>query len=159
MRRQKSYFKQEQNAPAPLVWSTRRRARFGEVDAMAVMWHGHYAVLFEEASTELRRRCGLGYGDFFATNIMAPIVQLHVDYHQPLLLDELATVKVSMIWSEAARLNLEYEVVKEDGTLAATGYTVQLFVEAETGLPCFTMPAMLERTRQKWRSGELGIRE
>ena len=120
---------------------------------MAVMWHGHYAVLFEEASTELRRRCGLGYGDFFEARILAPIVQLHVDYHQPLLLDELATVKASMIWSEAARLNIEYEIIKEDGTLAATGYTVQLFAEAESGLPCFTLPALLEQSREKWRNG------
>jgi acyl-CoA thioester hydrolase len=157
MRRKKIYFQRVENDPPPLVYSMQRRARFGEVDAMAVMWHGHYAVLFEEASTELRRRCGLGYGDFFEARIMAPIAQLHVDYHQPLQLDELATVKASMIWSEAARLNIEFEVVKENGTVAATGYTVQLFAETDTGLPCFTIPAMLEKTRQKWSNGEILI--
>lgn len=154
MRRKKTYFKRDENHPAPLVYSMQHRARFGEVDAMAVMWHGHYAVLFEEASTELRRRCGLGYTDFFEARIMAPIAQLHVDYHQPLLLDELATIKASMVWSEAARLNIEFEVVKENGTVAATGYTVQLFAEADTGLPCFTLPAMLEKTREQWIGGE-----
>ena len=71
MRRKKNYFQRLENDPAPLVYSMQRSARFGEVDAMAVMWHGHYAVLFEEASTELRRRCGLGYTDFFAARIMA----------------------------------------------------------------------------------------
>lgn len=155
MRRKKTYFKQEEGSPAPLVHCVKHRARFGEVDAMAVMWHGHYAVLFEEVSTELRRRCGLGYGDFFEARILAPIAQLHVDYHQPLLLDELATVKASMIWSDAARLNIEYEIMKEDGTLAATGYTVQLFAEAESGLPCFTLPAILEQSREQWRKGAI----
>ena len=156
MRRKKTYFKPEEGAPPPIVHTMQRRARFGEVDAMAVMWHGHYAVLFEEVSTELRRRCGLGYGDFFEAGVRAPIVQLHVDYHQPLLLDELATVKASMVWSEAARLNIEFEVVKEDGTIAATGYTVQLFAEAESGLPCLTLPKMLETCQARWRNGEFG---
>ncbi|MDH3982161.1 MAG: hypothetical protein OES84_04590, partial [Kiritimatiellaceae bacterium] len=72
MRRKKKYFKRESNVPAPLEFSFQRRARFGEVDAMAVMWHGHYATLFEEASTELRRMCGLGYEDFFSAEVFAP---------------------------------------------------------------------------------------
>lgn len=155
MRRRKNYFPRMEGGPTPLTCKVRHRARFGEVDAMAVVWHGHYAVLFEEASTELRRRCGLGYGDFFAAGIRAPIAQLHVDYHQPLFLDELATVKASMIWTEAARLNIEYEITREDGTLAATGYTVQLFAEAESGLPCFTMPPLLAACQARWRNGEL----
>ncbi len=122
---------------------------------MAVVWHGHYAVLFEEASTELRRRCELGYGDFFEAGVRAPIAQLHIDYHQPLFLDELVTVQASMIWTEAARLNIEYEVLREDGTLAATGYTVQLFAEAESGLPCFTLPPLLAEFQRRWRNGAI----
>ena len=154
MRRKKTYFQRLEGAPAPLVYSLQRRVRFGEVDAMAVTWHGHYAVLFEEASTELRRLCGLTYEAFWEAGVRAPVVQLHVDYHQPLLLDELATVKASMIWTDAARLNVEYEVIKEDGTLAATGYTVQLFSLADTGEPCFTLPPLLEECQEKWRRGE-----
>jgi len=156
MRRKKKYFKREAGVPKPLVYSFQRRARFGEVDAMAVMWHGHYATLFEEASTELRRMSGLGYEDFFTAGVYAPIVQLHVDYFSSLLLDELFTVTATMLWAEAARINIEYEITKEDGTLAATGYTTQLFSSAETGEPCFTLPPLLEKQQQRWRDGELG---
>lgn len=154
MRRKKTYFQRLEDSPAPLVHVLRHRMRFGEVDAMAVAWHGHYAVLFEEASTELRRLCGLTYEAFWEAGVRAPVVQLHVDYHQPLLLDELATVKASMIWTDAARLNVEYEVIKEDGTLAATGYTVQLFSMADSGEPCFTLPPLLEACQEKWRNGD-----
>ena len=156
MRRTKKYFKREAGVPAPLVYSFQRRARFGEVDAMAVMWHGHYATLFEEVSTELRRMSGLGYDDFFTAGIYAPIVQFHVDYYSSLLLDELFTVKATMLWTEAARINIEYEITKEDGTLAATGYTTQLFSSAETAEPCFTLPPLLEKQQQRWLAGEFG---
>ncbi|MEN7972734.1 MAG: acyl-CoA thioesterase [Verrucomicrobiota bacterium] len=156
MRRKKTYFKREPNVPAPLVYTHRRRARFGEVDAMAVMWHGHYAVLFEEASSELRRLSGLGYEDFYEAGVYAPIVQLHVDYFQSLVLDEMITVKASMFWTDAARINIEYEVLKEDGSLAATGYTVQLFSSATTGEACFALPSLLEKQQELWKAGKLG---
>jgi acyl-CoA thioester hydrolase len=156
MRRNKTYFKREPGEPEPLRYSFQRRARFGEVDAMAVMWHGHYATLFEEASTELRRKSGLGYEDFFTAKVYAPIVQLHVDYFKSLTLDELFTVTARMFWTEAARINIEYEITKLDGSLAATGYTVQLFSSAVTGEPCFTMPPLLEKQQKLWLKGELG---
>ncbi len=156
MRRKKIYFKREPNVPAPLVYTHSRRARFGEVDAMAVVWHGHYAVLFEEASTELRRMSGLGYEDFFNAGVYAPIVQLHVDYFRSLELDEMFTVKASMLWTDAARINIEYKITKEDGSLAATGYTVQLFSSAATGEPRFAVPPLLEKQQMLWKAGTLG---
>lgn len=155
MRRKKRYFKRDPG-PEPLEFLFQRHARFGEVDAMAVMWHGHYATLFEEASTELRRMSGLGYEDFFEAQVYAPIVQLHVDYYQSLLLDELFTVKARMLWTEAARINIEYEVLKADGSIAATGYTVQLFSSAKTGEACFTLPTLLEKQHVLWKEGKLG---
>jgi acyl-CoA thioester hydrolase len=159
MRRRKAYFLREEADPKPLICQTQHRIRFGEVDAMAIVWHGNYAVLFEEASSELRRHCGLGYSDFYDARILAPIAQLHVDYHQPLMLDELATVTATMIWSDAARLNIEYIVTREDCTIAATGYTVQLFADADSGLPCFTIPSLLDNCRQRWRNGEFEASE
>jgi len=159
MRRKKKYFKREPGCPEPLVYSRTHRARFGEVDAMAVVWHGHYAAFFEEASTELRRMSGLGYDDFFNAGIYAPIVQLHVDYFQSLELDELFTVKATMLWTEAARINIEYEITRADGSLAATGYTVQLFSSAQTGEPCFALPPLLEKQQERWKAGEFGGNE
>ena len=157
MRRRKKYFKKEQDTPTPIEFVIRRRPHFGEVDAMAIMWHGNYAILFEEVSTELRRVCGLGYNDFFVAGIRAPIVQLTVDYILPLELDELATVKAQLIWTEAARLNIEYEIKKEDGRVAATGCTIQLFVEEASGLPCFTIPDIFDACRKRWRAGEFEV--
>ncbi|MBN2591444.1 MAG: acyl-CoA thioesterase [Sedimentisphaerales bacterium] len=154
MRRKKTYFKCEPGDPSPIVYSLKRRIRFGEVDAMAVMWHGYYAVLFEEVSTELRRLCGLTYEKFYECSIHAPVVQFHVDYFQPLMLDEVCTVIGKMIFTEASRINVEYQVIKEDGSLAASGFTVQMFVDAKNKLPFIVGPDLWQTCIERWINGE-----
>jgi acyl-CoA thioester hydrolase len=155
MRRGKhGYFERIAGAPPPVWVEVRRRICFGEVDAMAVLWHGQYARLFEEASTELRRRVGLGYETFRQAGLRAPVVEFHADYHRSLFLDELATVRATLIWTDAARLNIEYEVRGEAGHIAATGCSVQLFVESPSGEVCYVCPPLLDQCRTRWKRGE-----
>jgi acyl-CoA thioester hydrolase len=153
-RKKRGHFEREEGAPSPLSYTVQRRVAFNEVDVMGIAWHGRYAVYFEEASSELRRRCGLSYKEFFEAALRAPIVEFHIDYHRPVRLDEELSVTASLIWTEAARLNIEYELTREDGTRAVTGYTVQLFIDSETGEPCIASPDLLERCRQRWQAGD-----
>ncbi len=121
---------------------------------MGILWHGRYALYFEQANEELGRRCGMTYSDFMRDNLRAPVVQFHVDYFaSPFLAEEVGLIG-RMIWNEGARMNTEYEVRKEDGSLAASGYTVQMFVTAG-GEPLLASPPMLVRCRERWRKGEL----
>ena len=152
-RKRTTYFERAAGAPEPVVYEVKRRARFSEVDAMAIVWHGRYATFFEEASAELGRRVGLSYQDFYDAGLRAPILEFHIDYFQPLVLDEEFTVKASLIWHEGARVNTEYHLVKRDGSLAAGGYTVQLLVDAGTGEPYYVSPELLVRCRERWRAG------
>ncbi|HWE04099.1 MAG TPA: acyl-CoA thioesterase [Tepidisphaeraceae bacterium] len=155
-RRQKNgYFPVDPTAPRPLTVRLVHRVRFSDVDPMAILWHGRYARLFEQANEELGRICGMGYGDFRREKLGAPIVQFHVDYFAPVTLDEQVTIVGRMIWDDAARSNIEYEILKENGTVAATGYTVQMFVD-EIGQPQVASPALLETCRRRWRAGEFG---
>jgi acyl-CoA thioester hydrolase len=154
-RRQKSgYFAAEADAPAPLVARVTHRVSFSEADAMGVLWHGRYAALFEQANEELGRRCGMGYADFHRAKLAAPVVQLHVDYFAPARLGEELEIVGRMIWTGGARINIEYEIRKADGTLAAAGYTVQMFINA-SGEALLASPPMLENCRARWRAGEL----
>jgi acyl-CoA thioester hydrolase len=152
-RRKGDYFPAALHAPAPLVVRAKRRIRFSDVDPMGVVWHGRYAKLFEEASEELGRLCGMGYAEFCRDGVMAPIVQFHVDHLAPLVLGEEATTIGRLVWSDEARLNIEYEVHKDDGQLAAAGYTVQMFVDLE-GRPLLASPPLYEACRKRWLGGE-----
>lgn len=153
-RKKGGYFETRENDPAPVCVSVKRRVQFHEVDLMSVVWHGNYAKYFEEAAAELGRRCGLSYQAYERAKILAPIVQFHTDYHQPLVLDELFTVSASFIWSEGARLHTEYKISRENGAAAVTGYTVQMFVSAVTREPLLVSPPLLEDCRKRWQAGE-----
>lgn len=148
------YFKPVDGAPEPVSVRLAKRVNFNEADVMAIVWHGNYPKYFEEASAELGRKCGLSYRAFYEAKIQAPIVQLHVDYHKPLVLDEAFTVTASYIWSEGARLHTEFAVHGADGGLAVSGYTVQMFVDAVTKEPLLASPRILEDCRKRWLSGE-----
>ncbi|CAN5513187.1 hypothetical protein BH10PLA1_BH10PLA1_09150 [soil metagenome] len=155
-RRQKGgYFPLHEAAPPPIIVRLTQRIRFSDVDPMAILWHGRYAKLFEHANEEIGRLIGMSYPEFQRDRLLAPIVQLHVDYFSPVKLGELVTVIGKMLWSEGARMDIEYEVRHEAGSLAAAGYTVQMFVD-ETGKPLLASPPMQERCRKRWLAGEFG---
>jgi acyl-CoA thioester hydrolase len=155
-RRQKGgYFPVDPEAPPPLVVSVKQRISFSDADPMGILWHGRYAHLFELANEALGRRCGMAYADFHRERLRAPIVQFHVDYFAPVVLAEQVTIIGKMLWTEGARMDIEYAVHNESGRLAATGYTVQMFVD-DQGAALLASPPLQELCRQRWRAGELG---
>ena len=154
MRRKKHYFTQAPDRPAPLELTVKRTLRFSEVDALAIAWHGHYLRFFEEAHTELMRKIGLSYERYFAEQLGAPVAQAHLDYFAPLRLDQSFTVTARLFWNDGARLDVEYEICTDDGTCAATGYTVQMFVDLVTRQPCLTPPEVLVKCQKSWKAGD-----
>ncbi len=153
-RRGKNYFKRAEGTPHPVAVEIKRRVHFNEVDLLGIVWHGRYPVYFEEGSEELGRRCGLSYGNFYESGLRAPIVQLHIDYFQPLRLAEEFTIRAVLVWDEGSKLNTEYYLLKNDGSIATSGYTVQLLTDAGTKGVCIISPPLLVRCRARWKSGE-----
>lgn len=153
-RARKVFFEREPGAPAPLRMTVKRRVRFNEVDPMGIVWFGRYPRFLEEGAAELGRCCGLSYQNYIAAGLMAPVASCHVDYLVPLYLDELFTIQASLIWNEGARLNTEYELIKDDGTVAARAYTIQVFIGAADRQVCMVSPPMLEHCRARWKAGE-----
>jgi len=153
-RRKKTYFERVPGTPEPVVVEIKRRVRFNEADPMAIFWHGRYPLLFEEASEELGRRCGLTYKAFYEAGLRVPVVEVHIDYYQPLFLGEEFTIRGSFIWHEGARINIEYHIIKMDGSLATSGYTVQLFTDHQSGKPYMISPELLDQCRKRWIAGE-----
>ncbi|MFA4830299.1 MAG: acyl-CoA thioesterase [Thermodesulfovibrionales bacterium] len=154
LRKKKSYFEKIAGMPEPVVVELRRRASFSEVDVMGVVWHGRYSTYFEEAAAEIGRRCGLSYRDFYEAELRAPIVEFHINYYKPLFLDEEFTIRGALIWNEGSRMNTEYYLLKQDGSLAASGYTVQLFIDPNSWEVCIVSPGLLEKCRKRWKAGE-----
>jgi len=156
-RKDAPYFQPQNEDPAPLVLRVTRRVVFSDADPMGVLWHGRYPAFFEMAAAELHRQCGLGYKDFHLARIAAPIVRLQADYLVPVFLDEEVTIQATLHWSEAARLNTEYAIIKPDGVTAAKGYTIQLFVCSKTLGMLIASPEIWTTCRRRWMAGEFAF--
>jgi acyl-CoA thioester hydrolase len=149
----KPYFK-NQGGPPPLKVVCERTVRLEEVDALGIVWHGRYAGYLEDGREEMGRRYGLTYLDFKEAGAILPIRRLHVDYLRPLLYLEKFSVECLLHWHEAARLNMEYRVLKTDGQLASRGYSIQMMVDLSGELLLETPPFFQEFQRH-WREGTL----
>jgi len=148
------YFKTAPNAPRPLLGEVRRTVRFEEVDPLGIVWHGHYPSYFEDARVSLGDRHGIGYLDFHRENVLTPIKRMQVDYILPLRFGELSTISAILHWTDAARINYEFEIRNRSGELTTTGCTVQLFLDrAGTVLMC--PPPFYVEFLNRWARGEL----
>lgn len=126
-----------------------RRVQFDEVDALNIVWHGRYVSYFEQGRNEWGRKFGFRYEDMLENGFVMPIVQLHIDHCYPLQYDELIRIKTHCHWTEAAKLNLSYEIHAQNGSLAARGYTVQVYTDLK-GKPLLLRPEFAEDFMQRW---------
>lgn len=150
----KPYFPAVTDAPAPLCLTLTRRVRFEEVDPMGIVWHGRYPSYFEDGRVALGRKYGISYRDFIRERIPVPVRQMQIDYHHPLRFDEEFRVKTSLQWSDAARINFEYEIHNSDRRLVCTGCTVQLMLDEDLNV-LLAPPPFFAAFLQRWKQGEL----
>ncbi|WP_207261039.1 acyl-CoA thioesterase [Desulfovibrio sp. Huiquan2017] len=149
-----AYFKAVKDAPAPLRDEVERRVRFEEVDPLGIVWHGRYPSYFEDGRVSHGHRYGIGYLDFHAHRVTAPVKQMHVDYILPLAFGDTVRIETLLHYNEAARLNYEFIIRNAAGEVTTTGYTVQLFVDAEREL-MLTPPDFYTAFLAQWSGGQL----
>jgi acyl-CoA thioester hydrolase len=142
------------SAPAPLAFSVCRTSRFSEVDALGIVWHGHYAEYFEDARVAFGNHYGLSYKKMHNAGVTAPIKQMFIDYDLPLQFDNEFEITATLFWNDAARLNFEYKITSNDGILHAHGYTVQLFLKRDGEL-LYAKPDFYENFCLRWKNNLL----
>jgi acyl-CoA thioester hydrolase len=150
----KPYFKTDQGQPAPLRIRIKQKVRFEEVDSLGIVWHGRYASYFEDARVAFGEKYGIGYMDFYANGVVAPIKQMHFDYHQPLRFGDEMTIEAVLHWSEAARLNFEFTVQNSNDELSTTGYTIQMMLDLEENI-LVVLPPFYKKFLDNWKAGVL----
>jgi acyl-CoA thioester hydrolase len=141
-------------SPAPLLVETARVVRFNEADPLNIVWHGHYASYFEDGRIAFGKRYGLGYETMSKAGFVAPIKHLVVDYEAPLRFGQECRIAAALFWSDAARLNFEYEIRDMTGRLTTRGCTIQLFLNF-SGVLQYAKPAFYEEFCLLWRKGVL----
>jgi len=129
--------------------STEVEVRFSEVDSMNIVWHGSYVLYFEDAREAFGKKYGLGYLDIFGNGYYAPLVDLRFNYKKPLVYGHKARVEIGFRNTQAAKIIFDYEIYDtQDGSLIATGYSVQVFLDRQYQLT-WTNPPFFEEWKHK----------
>jgi acyl-CoA thioester hydrolase len=122
--------------------------RFSEVDSMNIVWHGSYALYFEDAREAFGAKYGLSYLDIAGNGYYAPLVDLRFEYKKPLLYGHKARIEITYRNTQAAKIIFDYKIFDfDDHALIATGYSVQVFLDKQYHL-LWTNPPFYE----KWKS-------
>ncbi len=105
------------------------KVRFSDVDAMGVVWHGHYLKFFEDGREALGEMFGLDYMDVYKNGYFIPIVRTNINYKSPIHFGDEVEVVTRMHYSRAAKIVHTYEVWnKTHNKLSCEGYTEQVFL-------------------------------
>ena len=96
------------NEPILLKSSKEIEVRFSEVDSMNIVWHGSYALYFEDAREQFGKEFGLTYMGYFDNGFYAPIVDLSFSYRKPLLYGQKARVDIIYRKTPAAKVIFDY---------------------------------------------------
>lgn len=125
--------------------------RFSEVDAMQIVWHGSYALYFEDAREAFGAHYGLSYHTIADAGYYAPLVDLEFHYRRPIVYGKRPLITITYVPTEAAKLIFDYVITDEtDGEVIATGRSVQVFLDSNRNL-MWTAPEFYE----KWKAATL----
>lgn len=125
--------------------------RFSEVDSMGVVWHGHYAVYFEDAREEFGKKYDLGYLFMYGEGYFEPLVELTFKYKKPLIYGMKPEITITYCPTEAAKIVFDYEIRDTaTGEVYVTGHSVQVFMDKTNYQMVLYSPDFYEEWKRKW---------
>jgi acyl-CoA thioester hydrolase len=127
--------------------------RFSETDAMGVVWHGNYLKFFEDAREKFGLDYGMEYLDVYAKGFFTPIVKSEINHKTTVNYGENVKVQATLERHDAAKIVFRYTVWNTTtNKIAATGMTMQVFMNAETRELELAKPEFYEawETNQNW---------
>ena len=106
------------------------KIRFNEIDALGIVWHGHYIRFFEEGREAFGEKHGLTYLDIQKMGFVVPVVDISCEYKRPLTYGDSAILETTFENNPAAKLCFRYRILSgENGEVIATGSSTQVFLD------------------------------
>jgi acyl-CoA thioester hydrolase len=134
-----------------LFHSSQVPVRFSEVDALGIVWHGHYIKFFEDGREAFGNKYGLSYLDVYKYKFATPLVNIHVDFKKTVKYGDSVIIETTFINSPAAKIIFNYKIFRvSDNELVATGSSTQVFINMEHEL-LITVPAFFEEWKKTHR--------
>lgn len=124
--------------------------RFSEIDMMQVVWHGAYALYFEDAREAFGAKYGLTYMGYVDHGYFAPIVEQTIQYKKPIRYGMKPRIDIVYRPTESAKIVFDYEIHDmADESLIATGRSIQVFMDMEYNL-VWDNPEFFLEWKKRW---------
>ncbi len=125
--------------------TTEVKVRFGEVDSMGIVWHGNYVKYIEEGRESFGKKYGISYLDIYSHNIMAPVVNMNIDFKKQVKYGEVLIVETEYIDTPAAKVIFDFNIYrKSDNQLVATARSTQVFIDMNKEMILYPPDFVLE---------------
>lgn len=126
--------------------------RFHEVDAMNIVWHGHYIKYFELGREALAIEHGFSYLSVYDLGFMTPVVKSICEHKSSLKYGDIAVVETTWTEFQSAKLVFSYKIYrKSDRILCASGETIQVFTN-KSGELQLVVPTFFENWKSEMKA-------
>ncbi|PIE45712.1 MAG: 4-hydroxybenzoyl-CoA thioesterase [Gammaproteobacteria bacterium] len=142
---------QKDNNFSPITINYPLRVPFYDIDAMHIVWHGHYVKYFEDARCTLLDSIGYNYMDMEKSGYGWPVIDLRIQYVRPLKFGQEIIIKAALKDIEYG-LHIGYNIVdKNSGQRLTKGYSKQIAVALDSGEMLLCSPDVLYEKISRYR--------
>ena len=118
---------------------------FHDVDAMGVVWHGHYLKYMELARCALLQSFDYDYPQMRDSGFIWPVVDMRTKYVRPAHYGQRLSVRAELTEWEL-RMRIDYLIRDADtGEVVTRGHSIQVAVDAGNGEMCFATPEVFRK--------------
>ncbi|CAM5221541.1 Acyl-CoA thioester hydrolase OS=Ureibacillus acetophenoni OX=614649 GN=SAMN05877842_103125 PE=3 SV=1 [Ureibacillus acetophenoni] len=109
--------------------------RYAETDQMGVVYHANYLVWMEIGRTALITELGFNYAGLEDKGYISPVIDLSIQYKKAMRYGQIATVRTWVESHSKLKTTYGYEILHEDGSVAATATSLHTLVKKENFRP------------------------
>ncbi|MEO4055103.1 thioesterase family protein [Solibacillus sp. CAU 1738] len=109
--------------------------RYAETDQMGVVYHANYIIWCEIGRSQLVKDLGFEYAQLERDGFLSPVLDFSVQYKAAMRYGQTATIRTWIESHSRLRTTYGYEILHEDGTVAATATSVHTLVKKENFRP------------------------
>lgn len=108
------------------------RVRYGDTDAMGIVYYANYLRWFEMGRTEMMRHLGIAYKEIEEQGVYLPVSEAFCKYHRPAKYDDVLIVETRIDFLKKVSMQFSYRIFRaEDNAELVSGTTLHGFIDRQ----------------------------
>ncbi len=108
------------------------RVRYGDTDAMGIVYYANYLRWFEMGRTEMMRHLGIAYTEIEEQGVYLPVSEAFCKYHRPAKYDDILIVETRIDFLKKVSMQFSYRILRaEDNAELVSGTTLHGFIDRQ----------------------------